>query len=1012
MTAQERVKRALGLRQGEGRTLTVMGGFLLLSTANTTVVSAVKNGLFLSVYPSDLIPHAVIGAALVTAAVAIVFTSYLAGTARRSLATRLTIALAVSVLACRILFALDQRFAFVVYLWLSAIQVLVLTHAWDYAGDVLTGRQAKRLIPLIGGGASLGAIAGGTAVAPAAFALGTANLLWIAIALLLGALPLLWAIPEPARDALEEEKTDHLGAAAAFLVSAGRGFRTISSNRLLTLLALGVAALTLTGTLIDLQLKFVLQDTFPRDRIAAIYGLLSATVGLGTLLLQLWASRVLFPKFGVSFAAVLHSGLLAVAAGGVAVLGGLFTLIVAQAVDDVLQFSLQRPVEQVSLLPFPNRVKSVALATLGGVLRPLSKASAGGIALALGPRSALLPVITVGAAVSALVTYSQHRRRYLFALESAVARHAVELDDVAHQPLVADASALRTIDRALADPDPTIVVFASSLLPQLPVAEGWARLERLLDHPVTEVRAEAASLLHQIETPSEGGASAIVVDRLARERSPVVLVALLESLGSLGTVEPASVTDFLTHDDPAVRRAALAALGKLGWEQTDEYLRVLLASDDSTDRAVGAGAVGDLGAVHLVDRLAEVVWDVRARPAVLESLAAMGPAAVPTMRELVQRRELPLALRRSMVSALAAIRGEEARNALVDMVDEPALGPAALTSLGRMRSAGTIGPVEPRRLRPVLTDEIQRGLRYAAASRAIKSAATGPREAFVAHEVHGLYERSVERVLKVLALSYDPARLSSIAYALQGENFAQKSNALELLDSMMPRGAARSVMPFLEAVTEGLPPTRLDELLENASTVRAWPMDALLHDADWWPRALALHALGRDEEVTTPGRSHDDETIHGETAEEDQMIPLIEKVMILKGSEFFRNFPGSDLAGVAALADVRHVEAGETVFEQGEDGDAFYVVVQGSIKISRGSTHLATLGPKEGFGEMAILDRDTRSATASAAEDTTLLRLDRDSFDRVVEQNPVVARGIYRVLTERLRNTLARVAAG
>ena len=43
---------------------------------------------------------------------------------------------------------------------------------------------------------------------------------------------------------------------------------------------------------------------------------------------------------------------------------------------------------------------------------------------------------------------------------------------------------------------------------------------------------------------------------------------------------------------------------------------------------------------------------------------------------------------------------------------------------------------------------------------------------------------------------------------------------------------------------------------------------------------------------------------------------------------------------------------------------------------------------------------------------TTLLSLDRDSFDRIIEQNPVVARGVYRVLTERLRNTLAQVAAG
>lgn len=142
------------------------------------------------------------------------------------------------------------------------------------------------------------------------------------------------------------------------------------------------------------------------------------------------------------------------------------------------------------------------------------------------------------------------------------------------------------------------------------------------------------------------------------------------------------------------------------------------------------------------------------------------------------------------------------------------------------------------------------------------------------------------------------------------------------------------------------------------------------------------------------------------------MIPLIEKVMILKGSEFFRNFPGSDLAGIAALADVVYAEPGEVIFEQGAEGSAFYVVVEGAIRISRGQTDLATLGAREGFGEMAILDRETRSATATANVATTLLRLDRDSFDRAVESNPVVARGIYRVLTERLRNTLAQVAAG
>ena len=141
------------------------------------------------------------------------------------------------------------------------------------------------------------------------------------------------------------------------------------------------------------------------------------------------------------------------------------------------------------------------------------------------------------------------------------------------------------------------------------------------------------------------------------------------------------------------------------------------------------------------------------------------------------------------------------------------------------------------------------------------------------------------------------------------------------------------------------------------------------------------------------------------------MIPLIEKVMILKGSEFFRNFPGPDLAGIASLASVVHLETDEVVFEQGDDGDAFYLVVRGGIRITWGQLELAVLGSREGFGEMAILDQDTRSATATAAEPSTLLRIDQHSFNRLIEQNPAVARGVYRVLTQRLRSTLAQVAA-
>lgn len=1004
MSLKTRISRALSLRTGEGRTLTVMGGFLLLNTANTTILSAAKNGLFLSVYPGEYIPQAVIGASLLTAVVAIVFTGYVAGVARRSLAIGLTVALVLSVLACRLLFAIEPATSFAIYLWVSAVQVLMLTHAWDYAGDLLTGRQAKRLLPLIGVGASLGAIVGGSAVAPAALWLGTDNLLWISIALILVALPMLWGIPEPARET--EESSQDASSAMVFLQRASRGLRSVGTNKLLRLLALGLIALTLTGTLIDLQLKFLLQETYPRDRITAIYGLLSAGVGTGTLILQLWASRVLFPRFGVSFAAVLHGTVLAIAAAGTAVVGGLYMLVAAQALDDILQFSLQKPVEQVSLLPFPNRVKSVALATLGGVLRPLSKASAGGIALVLSTRPQLLPYATVTAAVTAAITYSRHRRRYITALDSALSRHAVDLSDLEHVPLVTDRGALASIDKALRDDDPTIVVFATALLQQLPEEDAVPRVRSLLSHPSTEVRAEAARVFRRLEALPDFSAGLAIAGQLSKEKSPFVMAELLETIGALGGVDPEMVLDFLTNEDPEVRRAALVALGRLGWPETEERLRVLLASDDSEDRAVAAGAVGELGLTELIDALAPVLSDVYARSAALESLSALGAPAVPVMAELLERRELPLPLRRSVVTALEQVPGAQARNALVELLEEPVLGPAALTSLSRMRQSGIADPVEARKLRPVLHTEIQRGLRYTAASSSIRRTADGPTPSFIANELQGLHDRSVDRVLRLLGLSHDLQRIAAIGTALRSDNAGHRSNALELLEGTISRPTAITVMPFLEAVAEGLPAGRVTEILDHAREVREKPAESLAEDSDWWPRALALHLLGRDDEIGTPGQSKD------EAPEADQMIPLIEKVMILKGSEFFRNFPGSDLAGIAALADVVYADPGEVIFQEGDEGNAFFVVVQGAIRISRGQHDLATLGPREGFGEMAILDRETRSATATAKEATTLIRLDRDSFDKAVEANPVVARGIYRVLTQRLRNTLAQVAAG
>lgn len=100
-------------------------------------------------------------------------------------------------------------------------------------------------------------------------------------------------------------------------------------------------------------------------------------------------------------------------------------------------------------------------------------------------------------------------------------------------------------------------------------------------------------------------------------------------------------------------------------------------------------------------------------------------------------------------------------------------------------------------------------------------------------------------------------------------------------------------------------------------------------------------------------------------------------------------------------------ENGEKVCRQGESGDSFYVVRTGrlGVNVKKGfftsSKRMAALGPGDCFGEMSLLSREPRNATVICEEDTKLFVLMADSFDQVLEENPVFRDEIKRLSAER-----------
>jgi CRP/FNR family transcriptional regulator, cyclic AMP receptor protein len=105
---------------------------------------------------------------------------------------------------------------------------------------------------------------------------------------------------------------------------------------------------------------------------------------------------------------------------------------------------------------------------------------------------------------------------------------------------------------------------------------------------------------------------------------------------------------------------------------------------------------------------------------------------------------------------------------------------------------------------------------------------------------------------------------------------------------------------------------------------------------------------------------------------------------------------------------INDYDVGDVIFEEGSSGRELFVVLEGKIEIAKLSdasrTVIVTLGKGEFFGEMAVIDGSSRSATAiAAAPGTRVMRINHARFVYLVSQQPAFALMIMDALSKRLR---------
>jgi CRP/FNR family cyclic AMP-dependent transcriptional regulator len=97
------------------------------------------------------------------------------------------------------------------------------------------------------------------------------------------------------------------------------------------------------------------------------------------------------------------------------------------------------------------------------------------------------------------------------------------------------------------------------------------------------------------------------------------------------------------------------------------------------------------------------------------------------------------------------------------------------------------------------------------------------------------------------------------------------------------------------------------------------------------------------------------------------------------------------------------VSAGSVIFEKGDTGQEMFVVREGEVDIFINGVHLETVSPDGIFGELSLIDREARIASAIARTDCVLQVIDKRRFLFLVQETPLFAIRVMKVLADRLR---------
>jgi CRP-like cAMP-binding protein len=129
------------------------------------------------------------------------------------------------------------------------------------------------------------------------------------------------------------------------------------------------------------------------------------------------------------------------------------------------------------------------------------------------------------------------------------------------------------------------------------------------------------------------------------------------------------------------------------------------------------------------------------------------------------------------------------------------------------------------------------------------------------------------------------------------------------------------------------------------------------------------------------------------------------KIDLIRRVPLFSSASKSGLAEIASIADEIDLPEGKVLIKEGDSGREFFVLIEGTADVERGGRDVATLGPGDFFGEIALIAKTPRTATITTTSPVRALVITDRAFRQLLDHSPQIQNGVLTALAERLAPT-------